>query len=147
MTKKLVTMIIGAAVFSAQLLPAMADDKLAAAKKEGQYVSYGMSDDCVNLVTIFANIESKYALKHVDTDMTSAEQITHLLAEKDAPVMDIADIGYDFTARLLENGLAASYKNTSWDSIKPQYKDPEGRWAASYWGAIARSSCPSSANR
>ncbi|PSJ64190.1 ABC transporter substrate-binding protein [Pseudaminobacter soli (ex Li et al. 2025)] len=128
-------LLAGAVAF--QVLPAKAEDTLAAAKAEGQYVSYGMSDDWVNLGTIFEAIETKNGLKHVDTDMTSAEQITHLLAEKDAPVMDIADIGYDFTGRLLENGLAASYKNASWDSIKEQYKDPEGRWASSYWGAIA----------
>jgi len=137
MNKRLLAALLGASAFAIQALPAMAEDTLAAAKAEGQYVSYGMSDDWVNLGTIFGEIESKFGLKHVDTDMTSAEQITHLLAEKDAPVMDIADIGYDFTGRLLENGLAASYKNASWDSIEPRYKDADGRWASSYWGAIA----------
>jgi len=137
MNKRLSAVLLGASAFAFQALPAMAQDTLAAAKAEGQYVSYGMSDDWVNLGAIFGEIESKFGLKHVDTDMTSAEQITHLLAEKDAPVMDIADIGYDFTGRLLENGLAASYKNASWDNIKPQYKDADGRWASSYWGAIA----------
>ncbi|WP_421915102.1 extracellular solute-binding protein [Mesorhizobium sp.] len=137
MNKRLLAVLLGASAFAFQALPAMAQDTLAAAKAEGQYVSYGMSDDWVNLGAIFGEIESKFGLKHVDTDMTSAEQITHLVAEKDAPVMDIADIGYDFTGRLLENGLAASYKNASWDSIKPQYKDADGRWASSYWGAIA----------
>ncbi|MBA8841850.1 extracellular solute-binding protein [Ochrobactrum sp. RH2CCR150] len=107
------------------------------AKKEGKLVSYGMSDDWVNLGAIFAKIEEIYGVEHVDTDMTSGEQITHLLAEKNAPVMDIADIGYDFLGRLLDEKLADTYKNSSWDRIKPQFKDPEGRWASSYWGAIA----------
>lgn len=108
-----------------------------AAHKEGKLVSYGMSDDWVNLGAIFGRIEEIYGVEHVDTDMTSAEQITRLLAEKNAPVMDIADIGYDFLGRLIGNNLAASYKNSSWDSIKPEFKDPEGRWASGYWGAIA----------
>jgi putative spermidine/putrescine transport system substrate-binding protein len=118
-------------------LPAHAEDVTVAAKAEGQYVSYGMSDDWVNFGAIFETIESKYGLKHSDTDMTSAEEVIHLLAEKDAPVADIADIGYDFLGRLLEANLAASYKNASWDSIKDGSKDPDGKWASAYWGAIA----------
>ena len=110
---------------------------LAGAKAEGKLVSYGMSDDWVNLGAIFGRVQEIYGVEHVDTDMTSAEQITHLLAEKDAPVMDIADIGYDFLGRLLENNLAATYKNSNWDKIKPEFKDPDGRWASSYWGAIS----------
>lgn len=110
---------------------------LAGAKAEGKLVSYGMSDDWVNLGAIFERIQAIYGVEHVDTDMTSAEEITHLLAEKDAPVMDIADIGYDFLGRLLENNLAATYRNSGWDKIKPEFKDPDGRWASSYWGAIS----------
>ncbi|AGT09861.1 ABC transporter substrate-binding protein [Paracoccus aminophilus] len=109
----------------------------AAAKTDGQLVSYGMSDDWVNLGAIFERIGEIYGVEHVDTDMTSAEEISHLLAEKDAPVMDIADIGYDFLGTLLENDLAASYKNANWDKIKPEFKDPDGRWSSAYWGAIA----------
>ncbi|MBN9334443.1 extracellular solute-binding protein [Devosia sp.] len=108
-----------------------------AAHHEGNLVSYGMSDDWVNLGAIFNRIEEIYGVEHVDTDMTSAEQITRLLAEKNAPVMDIADIGYDFLGRLVDENLAASYKNSSWDAIKPEFKDADGRWAAGYWGAIA----------
>ncbi len=109
----------------------------AGAAAEGKLVSYGMSDDWVNLGAIFGKIEDKYKVEHADTDMTSAEQITHLLAEKDAPVMDIADIGYDFLGRLLDEKLAGAYRNASWDKIEPRFKDEEGRWASAYWGAIA----------
>ena len=111
--------------------------KLAAAKAEGEVVSFGMTDDWVNLGEIFATIEERYGIVHSDTDMTSGEQITRLLAEKDAPVMDVADIGFDFVGKLIENDLAMSYKNTSWDKIPDNFKDPDGRWVAAYWGAIS----------
>ncbi len=114
-----------------------ANELMAGAKKEGKLVSYGMSDDWVNFENIFKAIETKYGVKHADTDMTSAEEITRLLAERNAPVMDIADIGYDFVGRLLENNLAAAYKNASWDTIPDKFKDKDGRWAAAYWGAIS----------
>jgi putative spermidine/putrescine transport system substrate-binding protein len=114
-----------------------ATDAAAAAKREGKLVSYGMSDDWVNFENVFKAIEQRYGVKHADTDMTSAEEITHLLAERNAPVADIADIGYDFLGRLLENNLAMSYRNAHWAKIPEQFKDPEGRWAVSYWGAIS----------
>lgn len=107
------------------------------AKEEGELYSYGMSDDWVNLGTSFAEFEDTYDVVHTDTDMTSAEQIVHLLAEKDAPVMDVADIGYDALGRLLDEDLAAVYRNSSWDKIPENFKDPEGRWAVAYWGAIS----------
>jgi putative spermidine/putrescine transport system substrate-binding protein len=113
------------------------DDLAAGAKKEGQLISYGMSSDWVNLGAIFSAIEKKYGVVHTDTDMTSAEQITKLLAEKDAPVMDIADIGYDFVGKMVAENLALPYKNAYWDKIPEQFKDKDGKWAAAYWGAIS----------
>jgi putative spermidine/putrescine transport system substrate-binding protein len=113
------------------------DELIAGAKKEGQVISYGMSDDWVNLGNIWKAIEAKYGITHTDTDMTSAEQITRLLAEKNAPVMDVADIGYDSLGKLLDNNLAAEYRNTYWDKIPDNFKDTNGRWAVAYWGAIS----------
>jgi putative spermidine/putrescine transport system substrate-binding protein len=112
------------------------------AKREAKLVSYGMSDDWVNLENIFAAIEKKYGVKHTDTDMTSAEQITRLLAERSAPVMDIADIGYDFLGKLIENNLAMPYRNSSWDKIPNNFKDPEGRWAVASGAPSASWSTP-----
>ena len=107
------------------------------AKAEGQVVSYGMSDDWVNLGNIWKSIEDKYNVIHTDTDMTSAEQITRLLAEKDAPVMDVADIGFDFLGTLVENNLPLEYRNSYWEQIPADRKDANGQWAVAYWGAIA----------
>jgi len=107
------------------------------AKEEGQIQSYGMSDDWVNLGYIWRTIEQRYDVVHTDTDMTSAEQIVRLNAEKDAPVLDVADIGYDFLGTLIEEELVTAYKPPDWDTIPDGFKDPEGRWAAAYWGAIA----------
>jgi putative spermidine/putrescine transport system substrate-binding protein len=107
------------------------------AATEGQVVSYGMSDDWVNLGNIWKAIEDKYNVIHTDTDMTSAEQITRLLAEKDAPVMDVADIGFDFLGTLVENKLALEYRNSYWENIPADRKDPNGQWAVAYWGAIS----------
>lgn len=119
---------------------ARADDAQAiidGAKAEGVLISYGMSDDWVNLGNIFQAIEAKYGVAHTDTDMTSAEEITHLLAEQDAPVADIADIGFDFVGKLTDAKLTAAYKNASWDKIPDHFKDKDGLWSVAYWGAIS----------
>jgi len=108
-----------------------------AARAEGELNSYGMSDDWVNLGKIWSTIEERYGVVHVDTDMTSMEQITRLLAEKDAPVLDVADIGFDSLGLLLENDLAMEYKSEYWDKFSEEFRDPNGRWHIGYWGAIA----------
>ena len=118
---------------------AMADDMQAlidGAKAEGKVVSYGMPDDWVNFGSIFQAIEEKYGVEHIDTDMTAVEMVTKLLAEKDAPVADIGDIGQDFVGRLTENNLTMPFKPSSWDQLPDQFKDKDGLWSASYWGAI-----------
>jgi putative spermidine/putrescine transport system substrate-binding protein len=152
--KKLVTIVVFVSVMAILLAscapaptaaPAMTEApagdteaaKIAGAAAEGQIVSYGMTDDWVNLGAIWKTLEDRYGIVHSDTDMTSAEQITHLLAEKNAPVEDVADIGFDFVGQLVDNNLAMSYYNTSWDKIPTNFKDPQGRWAVAYWGAIS----------
>ena len=139
------TMLIAVVLLSALILSACGQSTTEApaasleegAAQEGQVYSYGMSDDWVNLGYMWTTIEDRYSVVHTDTDMTSAEEITHLLAEKDAPVLDVADIGYDFLGTLLDEGLAMTYKSPDWGSIPDQFKDPDGRWASAYWGAIS----------
>jgi len=133
----MVVSLLSACAPASSQIPVTGDDMKAAAQKEGQVISYGMSDDWVNLGNIWKTIEKNYNITHSDTDMTSAEQITRLLAEKNAPVMDVADIGYDSLGKLLENNLAMEYRNPYWEKIPENFKDPQGRWAVAYWGAIS----------
>lgn len=130
-----VAMVLAACGGQATVAPAVSLEE--GAKQEGQINSYGMSDDWVNLGYMWTTLENRYDIVHSDTDMTSAEQITRLLAEKDAPVLDVADIGYDFLGILLDDNLAMTYKSPDWATIPDRFKDPEGRWASSYWGAIS----------
>src|SRR3712207_3056503 len=54
----------------------------AAARKEGAVNSLGMPDDWANWKDTWAQLSEKYGLKHVDTDMSSAEEIAKFEAEK-----------------------------------------------------------------
>jgi putative spermidine/putrescine transport system substrate-binding protein len=108
-----------------------------AAKAEGTIISYGLPDDWVNYGGMWALYTDKYGITHADTDMSSGEILAALKAEKSAPVADITDLGLNFAKVINDEGLSTPYKNKYWDEIPDYAKDPEGRWSAAYWGAIA----------
>ena len=108
-----------------------------AAKTEGTIVSYGLPDDWVNYGGIWKIYESAYGITHADTDMSSGEILAALKVEKDKPVADITDLGYNFAKVINDDSLSTPYKNKFWDEIPDYAKDADGRWSAAYWGAIA----------
>lgn len=120
---------------------APAEDPMAtlveAAKSEGKLVSYGLPDSWVNYAGMKALLNEKYGIPTEDTDMGSGEIIAALEAEASAPVADITDLGLNFAKIIEDEGLSQPYKNAYWDEIPDYAKDPDGRWSAAYWGAIA----------
>jgi putative spermidine/putrescine transport system substrate-binding protein len=108
-----------------------------AAKAEGTLTSYGLPDDWVNYGALKAILLDKYAITDNDTDMSSGEIIAALEAEKTAPVADITDLGIGFAKLVEDEQLSLPYKNSHWAEIPDWAKDPDGRWSAAYWGAIA----------
>jgi len=109
-----------------------------AAKKEGNLVSYGLPDSWVNYGTLRKMLNTKYGIDTTkDTDMSSGEIIAALEAEAKAPVADITDLGLNFAKIIEDNKLSQPYKNAKWAEIPDYAKDPQGRWSAAYWGAIA----------
>lgn len=107
------------------------------AKKEGVLVSYGLPDSWVNYGQLRAIFEQKYGIKTQDTDMGSGEIIAALEAEANAPVADITDLGLNFAKLVEDEKLSQPYKHSYWDELPDYAKDPQGRWSAAYWGAIA----------
>jgi len=121
--------------------PAETEDPMVAlvtaAKAEGTLVSYGLPDDWVNYGGMWKLMSDNYGISHADTDMSSGEILAALKAEASAPVADITDLGFGFAQVVNDEALSQPYKNSHWDEIPAYAKDPDGRWAAAYWGAIA----------
>lgn len=121
--------------------PAATEDPMtaliAAAKAEGTIVSYGLPDDWVNYGGLWKIMQDKYGITHADTDMSSGEILAALKAEANAPVADITDLGFNFAKVVNDEKLSQPYKNAHWADIPDYAKDPDGRWSAAYWGAIA----------
>ncbi|MBE0451645.1 MAG: extracellular solute-binding protein [Clostridia bacterium] len=107
------------------------------AKTEGKVVSVGMPDDWANWKDTWADLSSEYGLAHSDTDMSSAEEIAKMVAEKDNPTVDIGDVGIAFGPVAVESGVTQPYKTSYWDEIPAWAKDEEGHWMLAYTGTIA----------
>jgi putative spermidine/putrescine transport system substrate-binding protein len=112
------------------------DKLIAGAKAEGHIESVGMPDDWAAWERSWNTITAKYGITHYDTDMSSAEEISIFIAEKDDPTRDIGDIGLGFTVEATAQDIVQAYKVSTWDSIPDWAKDPEGRWVVSYTGTI-----------
>lgn len=120
---------------------AMAADDLAsleaAAKKEGEVNSVGMPDPWANWKGTWDDLASKYGLKHVDTDMSSAQEIAKFAAEKDNASADIGDVGAAFGPIAASQGVTQPYKPSTWAQIPDWAKDKDGHWMLAYTGSIA----------
>lgn len=117
--------------------PMTLEQIIEAAKKEGEVNSVGMPDAWANWKGTWADLKEKYGLNHVDTDMSSAEEIAKFKAEGENATADIGDIGYEFGTVAKAQNVTLPYKPTTWDEIPQWAKDPEGHWVLGYTGTIA----------
>ncbi|SER48779.1 putative spermidine/putrescine transport system substrate-binding protein [Pseudomonas sp. NFACC02] len=120
---------------------AMAADSVkdleAAAKAEGAVNSVGMPDDWANWKGTWTDLTAKYGLVHMDTDMSSAQEVAKFDAEKDNASADIGDVGAAFGPIAVAKGVTQPYKPTTWDQVPDWAKDKDGHWALAYTGTIA----------
>ncbi|WP_339487151.1 ABC transporter substrate-binding protein [Pseudomonas sp. EL_65y_Pfl2_R95] len=108
-----------------------------AARTEGEVNSVGMPDSWANWKDTWADLNKTYGLKHLDTDMSSAQEIAKFAAEKDNATADIGDVGAAFGPIAVQQGVTQAYKPTNWDQIPEWAKDKDGHWMLAYTGSIA----------
>lgn len=108
-----------------------------AARTEGAVNSVGMPDSWANWKDTWQDLEKNYGLKHMDTDMSSAQEIAKFAAEKDNATADIGDVGAAFGPIAVQQGVTQPYKPTTWDQIPEWAKDKDGHWMLAYTGSIA----------
>ena len=109
----------------------------AAAKAEGAVNSVGMPDDWANWKGTWEDLAKTYGLKHIDTDMSSAQEIAKFKAEKDNASADIGDVGAAFGPIAVKQEVTQPYKPSTWASVPDWAKDKDGHWALAYTGTIA----------
>ncbi len=120
---------------------AMASDDLKAleqaARAEGEVNSVGMPDSWANWKDTWVDLGKLYGLKHMDTDMSSAQEIAKFDAEKDNATADIGDVGAAFGPIAVQKGVTQPYKPSTWEQIPAWAKDQDGHWMLAYTGSIA----------
>ena len=107
------------------------------AKEEGAINSVGMPDTWANWGETWTEISELYGLKHIDTDMSSAEEIAKFEAEKKDASADIGDVGVAYGPIAEEKDLTIAYKTSNWDEIPDWAKDDDGDWVVGYAGTIS----------
>ncbi|WP_300271801.1 extracellular solute-binding protein [Halomonas sp.] len=112
-------------------------DLIAAAQEEGRVDSVGMPDTWANWKDTWADLKNHYGLEHMDTDMSSAEEIAKFKAEGENATADIGDVGISFGPIAVAEGVTQPYKPTTWDEIPDWAKDDDGHWMLGYTGTIA----------
>jgi putative spermidine/putrescine transport system substrate-binding protein len=135
--KKFMMVTAGLALAALSFGLAADDDMVAKAKAEGKIFSYGIPNDWLNYEEMWNVFTKRYGVTHNDTDMSSAEEIGKFLAEKNAPVADVGDVGLAFGPIGTEQNAFLPYKNKYWKEIPDWAKGADGHYAAAYYGAVA----------
>lgn len=111
-----------------------------AAKAEGATLTtYGMPDDWANYGQIITDFCAKYSIagcKHVDTDMTSAEEIARYDAEKNNPVAIFSDIGLAYGPIASQKKVVPDYLPPNASQLPDGFKSKAGQggWVATFVG-------------
>lgn len=105
--------------------------------KEGVVNSLGMPDSWANWKDTWEDLTKIYELKHMDTDMSSAQEIAKFDAEKKNATADIGDVGASFGEIAVKKGVTAPFKTSYWEQIPKWAKDNDGHWMLAYTGTIA----------
>ena len=108
-----------------------------AARAEGRLASVGMPDDWANWRGTWADLKRLYGIEHVDSDMSSAEEIAKIEAERANASVDIGDVGFEFGAIAKARGVTRAYKPSTWAQVPDWAKDADGHWALAYTGTIS----------
>lgn len=137
LTRRTALAVAAASIATSRSRAAPVDDLVAAARKEGAVNSVGMPDDWANWEATWKDIGSQYGLTHVDTDMSSAEELSKFAAERSNASADIGDVGFEFGALAAQRGLAAAYKPSTWSQIPDWARDKDGLWMLAYTGTIS----------
>ena len=108
-----------------------------AARLEGEINSVGMPDTWANWKDTWEDLNRLYGLKHIDTDMSSAQEIAKFHAEKENATADIGDVGASFGDIAVKKGVTEPFKTSYWDQVPEWAKDKDGHWLLAYTGTIA----------
>lgn len=112
-------------------------DMALAAEQAQEIVTYGMPNDWANYGEVFTGFQAMLGVEdgtHVDTDMSSLEEITKFDAEKANPIAMFADIGMLYGQIATQRGVVPPYLPPAAEQLPEGYKGSDGGWVATFAG-------------
>lgn len=120
--------IFGAVISATVVLsaPALAEDS----------ICYNCPPQWADWASMLEAIEQNLGVTMPHDNKNSGQTLSQLLAERDAPVADVAYYGVTTGIKAANEGVAAPYKPEGFDEIPEGLKDPEGRWFTIHQGTL-----------
>lgn len=114
-------------------------DLEAARLEAAVYTTYGMPDTWANYGEVLELMAKKYGYtsQHIDTDMSSMEEILKFEAERNNPVAISSDIGILFGPVAEARGVVPPYMPPSAEKLPAGLKSKTGGWVATFTGVPA----------
>src|SRR3990170_2531913 len=107
---------------------------------EGTLTTIALPHDWANYGEIISTFRSTYnlAVNELDPYAGSSDELEAIKANQGSTgpqAPDVVDIGVSHTARAIDEGLLATYKVATWDTIP--LKNDDGYWWAEYYGVLS----------
>ncbi|MGF1444841.1 MAG: ABC transporter substrate-binding protein [Pikeienuella sp.] len=101
-----------------------------------QAVCYNCPPQWADWASMLDAIERELGIEMPHDNKNSGQTLSQLIAEKDAPVADIAYYGVTFGIKAGAEGVVEPYKPAGFDDIPEGLKDPEGLWFTIHYGSL-----------
>ncbi|MEO1104390.1 MAG: ABC transporter substrate-binding protein [Devosia sp.] len=99
-------------------------------------ICYNCPPQWADWASMLEAIEENLDVTMPHDNKNSGQTLSQLLAERQAPVADIAYYGVTFGIKAADEGVAAAYKPEGFDDIAEGLKDPDGRWFTIHYGTL-----------
>ncbi len=118
--------IIAAALAASLAAPALAADA----------ICYNCPPEWADWASMLTAIRTELGVEIPHDNKNSGQTLSQLIAERAAPVADVAYFGVSFGIAAAEEGVIEAYKPAGFDEVPDGLKDPEGRWFTIHSGTL-----------
>jgi putative spermidine/putrescine transport system substrate-binding protein len=115
---------------------------VAAAKGEGSLNVIALPRGWCNYGALLDGFKATYGLvvNSINPNGVSADELQAIVTSKTSPgpsAPDVIDVGVASAAQAKTQSLIQPYKVSTWVSIDPNDKDPDGYWYGDYYGVLS----------
>jgi putative spermidine/putrescine transport system substrate-binding protein len=99
-------------------------------------ICYNCPPQWADWASMLEAIDAELGIQMPHDNKNSGQTLSQLLAERAAPVADVAYYGVTTGIKAANEGVAQAYKPAGFDEIPEGLKDPEGKWFAIHYGTL-----------